>query len=237
MRIAAIIVAAGQSRRMGFDKLFAPLGDRPVLAHAIQAFQDSHCIDEIIVVTSSERYDDVANLKDSYRLSKISHVVHGGRDRHHSVQEGLRLVSPECTMIAVHDGARPLICLEDIQRCADMATEHGAAACARKITETVKRADASRRVTGSIDRSNLWATQTPQIFDRELLLCAYQAVEAKNLLVTDEVSAVESLNEPVMLCQCTRPNLKITFPQDLEVATRLLERPRSKAVTANFERV
>ena len=236
MRIAAIIVAAGQSRRMGFDKLFAPLGDQPVLGHALHAFQDSTCIDEIIVVVSEERYDDVAELQEANQLTKITHVVPGGRNRHDSVQKGLRRVSDACTMIAVHDGARPLICLEDVQRCVDMAAEHGAAACARKITETVKRADASRRVTGSIDRSNLWATQTPQIFNRELLLRAYQAVEAKKLLVTDEVSAVESLNEPVMLCQCTRPNLKITFPQDLEVATRLLERPKF-AATADFERV
>jgi 2-C-methyl-D-erythritol 4-phosphate cytidylyltransferase len=221
---------------MGFDKLFAALGPKPVLAHSLQAFEDSSCIAEVIVVTSAERYDDVTALKEQYRLSKIKAIVHGGRDRHHSVQEGLRQMSEDCTMIAVHDGARPLICLDDIQRCADMAAEHGAAACARKITETVKRADANRRVTGSIDRSNLWATQTPQIFHRELLLRAYQAVEAQNLLVTDEVSAVEALNQPIMLCQCTRPNLKITFPQDLEVATRLLEQPKT-ATTANFERV
>lgn len=222
MHTAAIIVAAGQSRRMGFDKLLAKLGTRPVLAHTIQAFQESPCIDEIIVVSSSDRHFEISQFQTFYQLTKVAQIIPGGRQRAHSVAKGLKSISDACDLVAVHDGARPLIALQDIQRCWDLAVEHGAAACARRITDTVKRADANHQVTGSVDRTNLWAMETPQMFSRTLLERAYDYVLERQLLVTDEVSAVEVLGEPIMLAECSKPNLKITYPQDLELAQRLL---------------
>lgn len=221
MHTVAIIVAAGQSRRMGFDKLFAKLGQRPVIAHSIQSFEDSPVIDEILVVTSSERIFEIQQFQSYYQISKMTHVLAGGRERHQSVKIGLDHLPEKCTMVAVHDGARPLISLQDIARCWHLAAEHGAAACARRIADTVKRADAKQQVTGSVDRSNLWAMETPQIFALPLLRRAYESLEANGQGVTDEVSAVESLGETIMLADCIKPNLKITYPQDLELAERL----------------
>ncbi len=221
MSTSAIIVAAGQSRRMGFDKLLAKLGNRPVLAHTLRAFQETPCIDEMVIVTSQERQTEVTELVNDEGLTKVSHIIEGGRHRHDSVHAGLLQASGTCEFIAVHDGARPLIDREDIQRCWELARDHGAAACARRITDTVKRADAGHRVTGSVDRSNLWAMETPQIFSRKLLLQAYKRILAVNALVTDEVSALEAMGEPVMLSECLKPNIKITFPQDLKLAAHL----------------
>ena len=113
MSTAAILVAAGQSRRMGFDKLFAELGDRSVLAHSLQTFEDSPCIDEIIVVTSEERRPTIEAWAKDYQWKKLSHVVLGGRLRHLSVLEGLKMVASTTEYVAVHDGARPLLAESD----------------------------------------------------------------------------------------------------------------------------
>lgn len=222
MSTAAILVAAGQSRRMGFDKLFTRLGSMPVLAYSLQAFQEAPCIDEIIVVTSAERQTMIEDWITSHGLTKLSKVIPGGRLRHLSVMEGLKSVDPRTNFVAVHDGARPLLAVSDLERCCELAKRHGAAACARRITDTVKRVDGNHRITGSVDRTNLWAMETPQIFDRQLLTNAYNFVCKQDALVTDEVSAVELLGEPVHLSENLKPNLKITFPQDLELATHLL---------------
>ncbi|NCF92659.1 MAG: 2-C-methyl-D-erythritol 4-phosphate cytidylyltransferase [Verrucomicrobiaceae bacterium] len=222
MSTAAILVAAGQSRRMGFDKLFAELGSTPVLAHSLRTFQKAGCIDEIIVVTSNDKLSMIADWTNDHGLTKLTRVIPGGSLRHLSVMEGLKAVHPKTKFVAVHDGARPLLAVSDLERCCKLAKTHGAAACARRITDTVKRVDGNHRVTGSVDRTNLWAMETPQIFDLQLLMNAYDFVCTQNALVTDEVSAAELLGEAVHLSENLKPNLKITFPQDLELATQLL---------------
>ncbi|MEM7384667.1 MAG: 2-C-methyl-D-erythritol 4-phosphate cytidylyltransferase [Verrucomicrobiota bacterium] len=228
---SAIIVAAGASRRMGFDKLFTTLGDRPVIAHTLQAFQSSPVINEIIVVTHPDRFEAIEKLQTDHGLDQITALIAGGRERHESVLNGLNALNEACDYVAIHDGARPLISQQDIAACMKIAKEHRAAACARRITETVKRADGNHRVTGSVDRTNLWAMQTPQIFERQLILDAYEAVSSKNLLVTDEVSAVEHFGESVILSQSHHPNLKITFPQDIDLATQLLPYQSNAQIT------
>ena len=207
---------------MGFDKLFAELTGKAVLAHSLQTFQSASCIDEIVVATSEERVDLLRSWREPHSLSKLTQVVTGGRLRHHSVMEGLKALGGDVRYVAVHDGARPLIDQEDLARCLELAQKHGAAACARRITDTVKRVDGNHRVTGSVDRTNLWAMETPQVFDRKLLESAYEHVCKQDAVVTDEVSALELIGEPVHLSESLKPNLKITYPQDLELATHLL---------------
>ncbi|MBU6300730.1 MAG: 2-C-methyl-D-erythritol 4-phosphate cytidylyltransferase [Verrucomicrobia bacterium] len=214
--IAAIVVAAGSSRRMGFDKLFADLNGAPVLARSLAAFRCHPEIAQVIVVTGAEHRERVAALGLAHQ------VVTGGAFRHLSVQAGLDAVAPGTTLVAVHDGARPLIDASAISACLAEARKHGAAACARRITETVKRADESGRVIGAVDREGLWAMETPQCFALDLLRRAYQVVLDSDRIVTDEVSAVEALGETVHLVENRFPNLKITFPPDLEVARALL---------------
>lgn len=222
--VSAIIVAAGSSRRMGFDKLFAPLAGKPVLWHSLKAFSDTKEVDEILVVTREERMDEVEQLVGTHRLKKVSKVISGGPERHISVWNGLQAVdSKDSEFIAIHDGARPLVTPALIRACLQLADSHGAACCASQIPDTVKRASVEQMVTESVDRKGLWAMQTPQIFSSGLILQAYAALMAKHEMVTDEVSAVQKLGKKIALLKNDDWNMKITFPHDLELAEHVLE--------------
>jgi 2-C-methyl-D-erythritol 4-phosphate cytidylyltransferase len=225
--LTAIIVAAGSSQRMGFDKLLALLGDKPVLAHTIAAFEQTPSVHEIILVAREERVAEFEELVRQHRFQKVRHVIPGGQQRQDSVGAGLKLISDVCRFIAVHDAARPLVTPEQIELVFACARKHGAAALAAPITDTIKRAGEDRVVTGGVARDNLYAMQTPQIFARELLARAYAAVAAEKLSVTDEVSAVEHLGEKVLLVPNDDWNVKITYPRDLLLAQASLARRSS----------
>lgn len=222
--VSAIIVAAGSSRRMGFDKLFTPLAGKPVLWHSLKAFSDTKEVDEILVVTREERMDEVEHLVGSHRFKKVSKVISGGTERHISVWNGLQAVdSKDSEFIAIHDGARPLVTPKLIRACLELAETHGAACCASQIPDTVKRASVEQMVTESVERRGLWAMQTPQVFSSGLILQAYAALMAKHEMVTDEVSAVQKLGKKIALLKNDDWNMKITFPHDLELAEHVLE--------------
>ncbi len=218
----AIIVAAGSGTRMGFDKLLARLGGSPVILHTLQAFQACQDIDEIVVVASEDRADVIRRLADDSPLSKLRAFVPGGAERHLSVWAGLQAVGAGSEFVAVHDGARPLIHPAQISRCLERARETGAAASARPVSETLKRADETGRVSGSVDRAGLWIMETPQVFAKPVLTAAYEAVLRDGLLVTDEVSALGHIGHDVWLVDNPTPNPKITWPPDLALAERLL---------------
>jgi 2-C-methyl-D-erythritol 4-phosphate cytidylyltransferase len=225
--LSAIIVAAGSSQRMGFDKLFALLGGKPVVAHTLDAFERADCIDEIILVGRVDRLGELLELVRDAKLKKVSHVVPGGVHRQDSVRVGLGLLAPDSRYVAVHDAARPLVTAEQIGRVFDVSKVHGAAALAEPITDTLKRGDENYFVSGGVDRAGLYAMQTPQIFAREILVEAYDAVAAKKLSITDEVSAVEQLGRKVRLVPNDEFNLKITYPRDLYLAESFLNRRSS----------
>jgi 2-C-methyl-D-erythritol 4-phosphate cytidylyltransferase len=218
MDCAAIIVAAGRSARMGFDKLSADLAGKPVLQRSLDALALSGLFGEIVVVTTAERFEALT-LPDLH-----VHQVEGGRERHFSVIAGLESLQSNPDLVAVHDGARPLVRDEMIAECLAAARQHGAAALARPLTETIKRAGAHGLTMGSIPRENLWIMETPQAFRTDTLLRAYEGVLRENLTVTDEVSAVETLGIPAFLVESRFPNPKITVPGDLAVAAALLGR-------------
>lgn len=218
---SAIIVAAGSSRRMGFNKLLAPLGGVPVLLRTLRAFEACADLDEIIVVGGEEVRDAIAPWRGG--LTKLRAVIGGGAERHLSVWAGIQACAAEAEVIAVHDGARPLIRPAQISQCLRAARERGAVACARPMTETLKRADADGRITESVDRTGVWVMETPQVFQRALLIRAYESVIQAGALVTDEVSAIQHLGEPVFVVENTAPNPKITFPADLLFAEKHLD--------------
>jgi 2-C-methyl-D-erythritol 4-phosphate cytidylyltransferase len=225
--LTAIIVAAGSSRRMGFDKLFALLGGKPVIAHSLSAFEAADCVDEIILVGRAERLPELQELARSAESRKVRHIVPGGQHRQDSVRAGLNLLGSGVRYVAVHDAARPLITAEQIAQVLELARQHGAATLAAPITDTLKRADENRFVSAGIDRKGLFAMQTPQIFSRDLLMDAYAAVAANKLSITDEVSAVEHLGAKVLLVPNEQFNLKITFPRDLLLAESFLNQRAS----------
>ena len=215
MSCAAIIVAAGSSRRMGFDKLAADLLGKSVLRRSVEAFMAAESISRVIVVAPEERF---AALGTDFAKPLLR--ADGGAERQHSVENGLALVTED--IVAVHDGARPLVKAETIDACIAAASEHQAAALARQATETMKRSDDRHFARESVSRELLWFMETPQVFVTELLRKAYSAVREKRLTVTDEVSAVEAIGIATKLVISPTPNLKITVPADIELAAALL---------------
>jgi len=222
-RCAAVIVAAGVSARMGgADKLFAPLGELPVLVHTLYAFQDCPVIDEIVVVTRADALERVGALREAYAFSKVTKVVVGGETRMESVRAGLREVSPETTLAAIHDGARPLVTGEVIREAVARAGLTGAAAPAVPVTDTLKRAEGGLTVE-TVDRSQLWAVQTPQVFDYGLITAALEKAAGDKAELTDDCAAVERLGMRVTLTPGSRENIKITTPFDLLLGEAILE--------------
>jgi 2-C-methyl-D-erythritol 4-phosphate cytidylyltransferase len=225
--VSAILVAGGSSQRMGFDKLFAVIAGEPVIAHPIRAFEHATSVDEIVVVAREDRHDEIRKISRDRAFKKVLSIVPGGERRQDSVRAGLDRVNRDAKYVAVHDAARPLITPKQIECAFAQCRVHGAAALAQPVNDTLKRADADLLVVGSVDRRQIYAMQTPQIFERKLLEDAYRAVYAENILVTDEVSAVERLGYKVALVLDDDFNLKITYPRDLPVADFII-RERAK---------
>jgi 2-C-methyl-D-erythritol 4-phosphate cytidylyltransferase len=221
--LSAIIVAAGSSRRMGFNKLFATIAGKPVIAHAIQAFERSRSVTEIIIVAREDQHDEIRELARAKSFKKVRSIIAGGEHRQDSVRAGLDRLDDEAKYVAVHDAARPLVTPEQIERVYAQCRVHGAAALAEPINDTPKRANVDLMITASVDRHQLYAMQTPQIFERGLIEEAYRAVYAGNVSVTDEVSAVERLGRKVVLVLNEDFNFKITYPRDLALAEFVLK--------------
>lgn len=222
--VSAIIVAAGKSRRMGFDKILAPIHGKPVIYWSLAAFQKCKDVDEIVVVVHEDAMEQLRELVATEKLTKVRAVVAGGKERHFSVWNGLQAVKSEgCEFVAIHDGARPLVTPGLISSCLALARKRGAACCAAPVADTVKRASRELHVTDSVERKNLWAMQTPQIFSSALILQAYASLIAHNEFVTDEVSAVQKIGKRVALVENKDYNFKITFPRDLPLAEQVLD--------------
>lgn len=222
-KCSAVIVSAGLARRMGgVDKVLAPLGELPVLVHTLYAFQDCPSIQEIIVVAREDLVVEIGRLCKEFSFDKVRKVVVGGQERIHSVQAGLNEVDPEAGLIAIHDGARPLVTQEIIRDTVARAALTGAAAPAVPLVDTVKRTENGRTVE-TVDRSQLWAVQTPQIFEAGLIKAATQKALDDGELLTDDCGAVERMGMPVTLTSGSPENLKITTPLDLILGEAILQ--------------
>jgi 2-C-methyl-D-erythritol 4-phosphate cytidylyltransferase len=201
---------------MGADKLLLPLAGESVLQRTLRAFAECPDVMEILLVAPAERAAAVS-------LPGNCRVIPGGAQRQDSVWAGLQAAAHP--WVAVHDGARPLISPEMIRQTIATAVQTGAAALAKPVVETLKRANDSGAVLpgiSDIDRTQLWSMETPQVFSRQMLREAYELVRAGNHLVTDEVSAVQLLGQAVQLVSNPSPNPKITYPSDLALAEQLL---------------
>ncbi len=222
MSAAVVIVAAGKGERFGSSgKVLAPLLDQPVLAHSLNAFEQSDSISEIVLVVGEHTESDIQQLADSGRWTKIMQVVLGGSSRQDSTARGVDAVSTHADVILVHDGARPLIRPAEIDACVSAAREYGGAIIATPVTDTIKRVE-NGRITATVDRSDLWAAQTPQGFPAETLRQMMQHAAQTSSAVTDEASLAEMMGNPVHIVPGGAANLKITHPEDLVVAEALL---------------
>ena len=220
-RCGAVIVAAGSASRMGgIDKVMAPLGGEPMIVKTVRAFQNCEAVGEIVVVT---RQDLVAPIQELCReMDKVRAVVTGGASRQESVWLGLNAFSEKIQLAAVHDGARPLISWELIDRTVRAANSYGAAAPAIPVKDTIK-VERSGLVESTPDRSRLRAVQTPQVFDFDLLRGALQKAREDGAEVTDDCSAVDRRGMKIRLVEGEERNLKVTTPLDLKIAELLLE--------------
>ena len=217
----AVIVAAGSASRMGgIDKVMAPLGGEPMIVKTVRAFQECDAIREIVVVTRPDLILPITEL--CGRFDKVRAVVAGGASRQESVKLGLNTLSEKVKLAAVQDGARPLVTWQVIDRAVRAAHSFGAAAPAIPVKDTIKEA-VGGVVKKTPDRSTLFAVQTPQVFDFDLLRAAMKKVEQDKVEVTDDCSAVEYLGMTVKLVEGDERNLKVTTPMDLKIAEMLLE--------------
>ena len=222
-RCAALVAAAGSSSRMGgINKLLEPLDGIPVLVRTLTALQQAELVDEIIVATREEDLMEISRLCRTYGIAKCSKVVRGGEDRLHSVLMAALEASPETELLAVQDGARPLVTPEVIDRAVKAAARCGAAAPAVAVKDTIKTVREDGSVENTPDRSTLRAVQTPQVFEASLLKAALQDAAEKNVFVTDDCSAVERLGKVVCLVEGDEENMEITAPVDLVLAEAIL---------------
>ena len=226
---SAVIVAAGSSQRMGSDKLLHNLGIMPVLARTLLVFQDCELVDEIVVVTRMEKLEEVAELCKKYRIEKASKVICGGATRMESALAGVSEVKKKAKLIAIHDGARPLVSVELIENTVRAAAKYKAAVPAIKSVDTLKLAEDGETVTGSLDRELVLRVQTPQVFDADLIKGALTFAAEKKLPLTDDCSAAEAAGLPVHLTRGSEENLKITTPVDLVLAEAILKRREEDA--------
>jgi 2-C-methyl-D-erythritol 4-phosphate cytidylyltransferase len=217
-QVAAIIAAAGDSQRMGgIDKMFAPIAGRPVLARVIDTFQECQAIDQIIIVINSKNIEKCRRLVEAEGWLKVTDVCTGGKLRQDSVAEGLKHLK-YAAWVVIHDGARPLVTTDLIEKGLEAAKETGSAIAAVPVTDTIKVAGAGDIVRQTLTRQNLRAIQTPQVFRLDVIANTYQHVVGD---VTDDASLVERAGYKVKLYAGSYDNIKITSPADLAMAEAL----------------
>lgn len=220
-RCGAVIVAAGSASRMGgIDKILADLNGEPVIVHTVRAFQECSAISEIVVVTTPDKLEKIMDL--CRGLEKLKAVVAGGSSRPESVTNGLNALTEKVKLAAIHDGARPLVTWEVIDRTVRAANTYGAAAPGVPVKDTIK-VVAGGMVKSTPDRSTLQAVQTPQVVDIDLLRGALKKAKDDNVNITDDCSAVEYMGMSVKMVQGDERNIKITTPLDLHIAKVILE--------------
>ena len=216
-----VIVAAGSASRMGgIDKVMAPLGGEPMIVRTVRAFQNCDAIASIVIVTREDLIRPISGL--CRDMGKVVAVVAGGSSRQESVHLGLNALPKGTKLAAVHDGARPLISWQVIDRVVRAANTYGAAAPAVPVKDTIKVVQGGL-VKETPDRSSLAAVQTPQVFDFDLLRGALKKAEADGAQVTDDCSAVERTGMKIKIVEGDERNLKVTTPMDLKIAELLLE--------------
>jgi 2-C-methyl-D-erythritol 4-phosphate cytidylyltransferase len=219
---AAVVPAAGNASRMqGIDKILTEIGDAPVLEWTLRALNECPLIDEIVVVTREDLIVPISQMCSNAQLEKVKKVVKGGSDRAESVLLGLKEISPNAELAAIHDGARPFVSQELLTEVLTTAAKTGAAAPAVPMKDTIKQAK-DGKVERTIDRSTLFAVQTPQVFQADLITGALQNCREKKIAITDDCSAVEVLGMTVTLTKGAYENIKITTPIDLVMGEALI---------------
>jgi 2-C-methyl-D-erythritol 4-phosphate cytidylyltransferase len=238
-RVAAVIPAAGTGRRMeaAIPKQFLMLGDVPLLLHSLQVFERAACISQVIlVVPKDERERTLSEIIARYGIKKIVKVVAGGATRQESVYHGLQETDPEAEVVVVHDAVRPFVTEDLIERSIAAAQKSGGAIVAVSMKETVKQVGEDGHILHTVDRAQLWLAQTPQTFRRALLMEGYRKAEYDGFHATDEAAVMERLGHKVAIVPGRWDNIKITTPEDFQMAEAILAGRRSAPQAGVAER-
>jgi 2-C-methyl-D-erythritol 4-phosphate cytidylyltransferase len=232
MKTVAIIPSGGAGKRMGgiVPKQFLYLSGLPLLVHTLQPFQNSPSVDSIILAVPGESVNEVRrNIVERYALSKVRHVVPGGRERQDSVRNALMHLDDEDEIVVVHDGVRPFVTDDLIKLVIDSAQKLGAVATGIEVRDTVKRVDKAGKIEETVPRDGLWLTQTPQAFKKDLLVAAYLQAYREGFYGTDDASLVEKSGVPVWMIPGDRDNLKVTTGGDMLHCERIMRGRKAKA--------
>jgi len=225
MKVSVVIPAAGQGKRMkiGKNKQFLLLDNKPILAHTIAQFEIDE-IDSIILVVKEGEEDYCKRLIEEYNFKKINKLVLGGESRQESVYNGLQEVEEDIDFVLVHDGARPLLTKSSIRNIITEVKEYKAVALGVKVKDTIKVVNQDGQIISTLNRDDLVAIQTPQAFEKDLILKAYRKAKANGIIGTDSASLLERLGSEVKVMSGSYENLKITTPEDLDFAAKILAR-------------
>lgn len=223
--VSAVIVAAGGSVRMGIadSKQFIPLLSRPAIAYTLRAFQKCHLIKEIVIVCREQDNDRINKIIELNGFSKVSKLVKGGDSRADSVRNGIGACSENAKYYAIHDGARPLITVEEIERVVEAAFDTGAATLGTSVKDTIKVVDGFNNIESTPIRSQLRAVQTPQVFERDLYRFALENAGDNLINFTDDCSLIENMGGEVLVVKGNEENIKLTTPIDIVIAESILK--------------
>ena len=222
--LGVVIPAAGQGKRMGAgcSKQFILLAGQPVLARTLRLFEESALVSEIVVVGAEKDIASLRELVSEYRFKKVAAIVNGGAERQDSVRAGLQALSAAIRRVVVHDGARPLLSLEDFHRFLEDTEGLAAAVMGIPLKDTVKVVDSEGKILETLPREGLRAIQTPQVFERRLLEEAHRLAAADGYYGTDDAALLERLGHFVRVAEGSAENIKITAPEDLLLAEQIL---------------
>lgn len=223
-KIGIVIPAAGQGKRMGagYNKQFLTLMGQPILAHTVKLFEDSSCVSEIVIVGAENDVAIIEELVRHHKFDKVVAICKGGAQRQDSVHAGVQALSPTIQRVVVHDGARPLLTLQVFHRFLGETEGFSAAIMGIELKDTVKRVDTFGKVIDTLPRERLRAVQTPQIFDRGILEEAHHQAATVGYYGTDDASLLEWMGYPVQMVEGSQENIKVTTPEDLWLAERIL---------------
>ncbi|MFQ5900593.1 MAG: 2-C-methyl-D-erythritol 4-phosphate cytidylyltransferase [Thermodesulfobacteriota bacterium] len=229
MKVVAIIPTAGKGKRMGanISKQYLFLLGRPVLAHTVRVFEESKKIDSIVLVVhkGDEGYCK-REIVEKFGFRKVTHILAGGRERQDSVRAGLNVVDPDCELVIIHDGVRPLIFPEIITESINAAKKFGASVVAVPVKDTVKEVSKEGTIHCTLPRENLWMVQTPQVFRYDIIREAHAKAHTNGFLSTDDSALVEKFGNKVCIVEGSYENIKLTTQEDMMIAEVLMEARR-----------
>ena len=233
-KVTAIVLAAGKGSRMNSDtpKQYLTLLGKPVLFYSLQAFESSN-VDNIILVTGSgEQEYCKKEIIEKYKLKKVTHIVEGGAERYHSVWHGL-MAAKDAEYVLIHDGARPLISSQIINKAILAVKETGACVVGMPVKDTIQIADENKAIMSTPDRSRTWIAQTPQCFAFELAMSSYNnAIASNDTKITDDAMVIRKYgNSSVTMIEGSYENIKVTTPEDIAVAECFLTESRKSLIS------